>query len=797
MAFYDLTERIKFRNEIGRELKNAEVDDNFRYLLNPWSINRVYTVGMTVINEKDVSGNGTQFALYLYRANTTTSKGVFIETEWDLVGDVSASQVQQGLTDGFTRIIVNSSSTGTFTTTANQSIIAVGADTLEIEKGNAIKLEQDITNSIIRISVVLNPTLTGTTLALGNESVNLSSLISGMWTRTGTTLYNTNYSTDNVVIGGTTASAKLDVIGTLRIGTAATSATSNSVLVFNTSNVVNSRIINAGVWNTSASFLTGTGTVNYIPFWSSTGSFGNSIMYQNTAGTRIGFNTINPQELADFGGAIKIGTASNDTVGSLRWSGSDFEGRMNSGWVSLTTASIDNNLIYPIVGSMFSDNIDNGLTSTYNTVTQNIDTGMNPLTVTLIGKVIASGSVTWGTNSTLTLNTLFSGSIALGTDTSGIFLKAAVPGNGISIINDGVTTGETVTISANTDASTITFDGTGALQVAKLKYGLTLTAGNGITLGNATVFDGSATLSKSISIKNDIFGGANIATSLSVTANGIGILIDNVTIVENASNQLTLGVIQNTNLQYNSITLNSHTVSLGGTLNLVIKDISDVLISGTTPLNGDVLKYNTTLSKWVSSAEGTFNKTGSLGDVKLTDSTGNLQTTSNFNYDTTTNVLAVKAYTKLNEIRQSNNNILSLDDFYNEIRSMTLLTVNEGYNTMHTDGNTGELYVPDNAVTSFKIRITAIKTGGTNTAALVGTVWVHEFMGAVKQIGGVLSIAGTQITEETIVEETGSSTWNGRVSVDNINKSIKVEVSGDANVNVKWGAMMQLTTIKI
>jgi len=796
MAFYDLTERIKFRNEIGRELKNVEVDDNFRYVLNPWSIDRVYTTGMTVLNEKDVSGNGTQYALYMYRANTSTSKGVFIETEWDLIGDVSASQVQQGLTDGFSRIIVNSSSTGTFTTISNQSLIASGADTFEIAKGNAIKLEQDITNNILRIGVTLLPTLTGTTLGLGNETVDLAPLISGVWTRTGTTTYNTNYLTDNIAIGANTANAKLDIGGNLRIGTVANNLTSNNVLVLGTSNIVNLRAINPGVWNTASSFLVGTGTVNYLPLWTATGALGNSIIYQNATATRIGFNTLTPSELADFNGAIKIGTSSNNTTGSIRWSGTDFEGRTSAGWVSFTTATVNDLDVQNVVGAMFSDNIDTGLVSSYNNITHNIDLGMNPLSINLTGKVIGSGSVVWGSNSSVTIDTLFTGSITLGTDTNGNYLKAIAQGNGIIVTSDGIAEGGTDTISTNIDNSTIIFSG-GAMQVAKLNHALTISSGNGIVLNNAALFDGSAALTKNITLKLDTIGGANIAKSISLNTDGIGILVDDTSIVENLNGELSVGTLLNSNLQYSSITLNTHIVNLGDTLNLTVKDLSDVTIVGTTPLNGDVLKYNTTLGKWVSSAEGTFNKTGSIGDVKLTDSTGNLQTTTNFNYNPSSNILTVKGYAKINEFRQANNNIISLDDFYNEIRSATATSINESYITMHTDGNTGELYVPDNAVTSFKIRITGIKYGGSNTLVSNGTVWVHEFLGAVKQFAGVLSIAGGIITEETIVEESGSEGWNVRITTDNINKCIKIEVMGALNTSIKWGAMMQLTTIKI
>lgn len=59
-----------------------------------------------------------------------------------------------------------------------------------------------------------------------------------------------------------------------------------------------------------------------------------------TAEARMGLGTITPVERLDIGGAIKIGTTDNttDNNGTIRYTGTDFEGRMGDAWISLTNS---------------------------------------------------------------------------------------------------------------------------------------------------------------------------------------------------------------------------------------------------------------------------------------------------------------------------------------------------------------------------------------------------------------------------------------------------------------------------
>lgn len=49
-----------------------------------------------------------------------------------------------------------------------------------------------------------------------------------------------------------------------------------------------------------------------------------------------------------------------------------------------------------------------------------------------------------------------------------------------------------------------------------------------------------------------------------------------------------------------SVAINGHTLVLGGALSLALSDLSDITIS--SPSNGQVLTYSTSLSKWINSA---------------------------------------------------------------------------------------------------------------------------------------------------------------------------------------------------
>ncbi|MFC1569436.1 hypothetical protein ACFL4L_04315, partial [bacterium] len=51
---------------------------------------------------------------------------------------------------------------------------------------------------------------------------------------------------------------------------------------------------------------------------------------------RVGIGTTAPAELLEVSGAVRLGSTSNTNTGTIRWTGSDFEGYNGSGWQSFT-----------------------------------------------------------------------------------------------------------------------------------------------------------------------------------------------------------------------------------------------------------------------------------------------------------------------------------------------------------------------------------------------------------------------------------------------------------------------------
>jgi len=77
----------------------------------------------------------------------------------------------------------------------------------------------------------------------------------------------------------------------------------------------------------------------------------------------MGVGNNNPQEMLDVSGAVKLGTNSNNNPGTVRWTGTDFEGRTVTGWVSLTGGggSDDQNLTNAsFSGNTLTIDIENG-----------------------------------------------------------------------------------------------------------------------------------------------------------------------------------------------------------------------------------------------------------------------------------------------------------------------------------------------------------------------------------------------------------------------------------------------------
>jgi hypothetical protein len=66
-----------------------------------------------------------------------------------------------------------------------------------------------------------------------------------------------------------------------------------------------------------------------------------------------GIGVANPLEKLDVNGAIRIGNTANNNTGSIRWDGSNFQGRNTTGWVNLDAQPIAHSLLQDIENSIF------------------------------------------------------------------------------------------------------------------------------------------------------------------------------------------------------------------------------------------------------------------------------------------------------------------------------------------------------------------------------------------------------------------------------------------------------------
>jgi hypothetical protein len=163
-----------------------------------------------------------------------------------------------------------------------------------------------------------------------------------------------------------------------------------------------------------------------------------------TAGGKIGIGTDLPEETLDVRGGIRLGNTDQTASGTIRWTGTDFEGRVGNSWESLT------------LGNLWKINGNN----IYSSNTGNVGIGTdNPASkLHIVGNVLISGDVnTFGAFSTTNLLT---------------------DSNVVAMGNIGVRTG--------TPTSTLDINGSKAWKVTEVNSNTTLNDTNNVVLVNNT-----------------------------------------------------------------------------------------------------------------------------------------------------------------------------------------------------------------------------------------------------------------------------------------------------------------------
>ena len=159
MAF-NLQEYILFRTEVGRELFNAEVDNNFKMVANPWTAERVYEEGNIVYHpvqivpetgDEPTGGNEQQLAWW--RAKERTTRGVFDIAQWDLIGGIGNIDAIIDTVTAFGRILVNSTDPAVLNSANDVLLQAQNPnDIFRLIAGTGITLLHDTNTNSIQIN---------------------------------------------------------------------------------------------------------------------------------------------------------------------------------------------------------------------------------------------------------------------------------------------------------------------------------------------------------------------------------------------------------------------------------------------------------------------------------------------------------------------------------------------------------------------------------------------------------------------------------------------------------------------
>ncbi len=159
MAF-NLQEYILFRTEVGRELFNAEVDNNFKMVANPWTVERVYEEGNIVYHPVqivpetgDTPTGGNEQQLAWWRAKQRTTRGVFDIAQWDLIGGIGNIDAIIDTVTAFGRILVNSTDPAILNSGNNVLLQAQNPnDIFRLIAGTGITLLHDTNTNSIQIN---------------------------------------------------------------------------------------------------------------------------------------------------------------------------------------------------------------------------------------------------------------------------------------------------------------------------------------------------------------------------------------------------------------------------------------------------------------------------------------------------------------------------------------------------------------------------------------------------------------------------------------------------------------------
>lgn len=105
--------------------------------------------------------------------------------------------------------------------------------------------------------------------------------------------------------------------------------------------------------------------------------------------------------------------------------------------------------------------------------------------------------------------------------------------------------------------------------------------------------------------------------------------------------------------------------------------------------------------------------------------------------------------------------------------------------------NSAAIKLSTNSFNSFEYKIAAVQTAGSSGS--VGDSKSFTLKGAIKNIGGTVSLVDTQVISDPFTDS-AATTWTAAASADTPNGTINLSVTGQANKTIRWTAA--LTMIK-
>lgn len=113
---------------------------------------------------------------------------------------------------------------------------------------------------------------------------------------------------------------------------------------------------------------------------------------------------------------------------------------------------------------------------------------------------------------------------------------------------------------------------------------------------------------------------------------------------------------------------------------------------------------------------------------------------------------------------------------------------------LYIDGSSIRAVIPTGKTWGVTGSVIARQVGGASGTAGDTSFWTFE--GALKNVGGTVSLVGA-ITPDMIVQDAAISATVLAVAADNVNKSLKITATGEANKDINWFAHLNLFEVAL